>query len=673
AEFSQGIELPHCSAYNAYKTLLKGLLLKEFPCGLGEWREDYDLIQSEVTKARSKGQRLGTVKPNLIDYASSVTLKDVNAAAERIETLSELTKAKESPWCQTCDWTDEGGRLRELAIAEPWTLTQKRVNSLLRTLKMHDKNVDEIDKDMKRLTNLEELVLSANYLTWIDGQNLPPTLKVLELHGNFVEDLAGLLPKPPPLLEHLGIGRNNLAFIGEHLNGVYWPCLLSLDLSFNHLDDLKSLLESLSSLPKLRSLVLAGNPLALTPWYRGYTIDQLKKLLSLDDSKVTADERHFYRGMVRRREFVQEQCQLQLKVHSLKNLPIPPEILSPDDFPEYPLIVRKYYVRFWLPFEDKEAAAATAESEAEDEAEDDEADEAGGLSGNDRLRKSTGFMSDIPEEPTDEQQRMSASVTGPRPGCTASGAAEASRSINGTLCQPVCSNQRSYSELTTATPQADPAATAASLGQMNWEGQLTCGNLKEMRDFLMHGVQVEIMEDKTLLYPPDQLPQEGQEPKLGQDKKKEEKKDDGKPKKKKKIDESSLVVHSIESTPLVSLTVDLSDLLTSAGQRISLDLRSQPPQTPPATVPSTPANAEKKPKDKPKDDKKKEKAAKTGSAKPTGAKAGGKGGGAKDGAIDEGEVAPAPPPVESRVEFLRVQWRSVKDCPTAVVIAVDQK
>lgn len=73
--------------------------------------------------------------------------------------------------------------------------------------------------------------------------------------------------------------------------------LVSLDLSFNDLTDLQSMIAGLSTLKHLRLLVLQGNPLALVPYYRGFTIDSLARLCVLDDITVSPNEKHQFRGL----------------------------------------------------------------------------------------------------------------------------------------------------------------------------------------------------------------------------------------------------------------------------------------------------------------------------------------------------------------------------------------
>lgn len=75
------------------------------------------------------------------------------------------------------------------------------------------------------------------------------------------------------------------------------PQLVSLDLGFNDLTDLQNMILGLSTLRHLRLLVLQGNPLALVPYYRGFTVDSLARLCVLDDITVSPSEKHQFRGL----------------------------------------------------------------------------------------------------------------------------------------------------------------------------------------------------------------------------------------------------------------------------------------------------------------------------------------------------------------------------------------
>lgn len=83
----------------------------------------------------------------------------------------------------------------------------------------------------------------------------------------------------------------------QHLGQPFRPRLVSLDLSFNELTDLQSMIAGLSTLKHLRLLVLQGNPLALVPYYRGFIVDSLARLCVLDDITVSPNEKHQFRGL----------------------------------------------------------------------------------------------------------------------------------------------------------------------------------------------------------------------------------------------------------------------------------------------------------------------------------------------------------------------------------------
>ena len=54
----------------------------------------------------------------------------------------------------------------------------------------------------------------------------------------------------------------------------------------------------------------------LIPGYRGYTVDSLKKLNILDDIMISADERHYFKGLARRRGlYLRFQFYLRIEIH----------------------------------------------------------------------------------------------------------------------------------------------------------------------------------------------------------------------------------------------------------------------------------------------------------------------------------------------------------------------
>ncbi|XP_063396913.1 leucine-rich repeat-containing protein 43-like isoform X3 [Mytilus trossulus] len=320
-------------AFFAFETQLKTLCLKEFPCGGGSWRETKT---KNLKKLKTKDD---------VESKYSITLKDFGAEHEKTETLQEYVGSKLSPWNLDYSWSEEAKQLREIAVKSPWLIDDNFILSHFKTLRIVDKQVAEVDKALLKFRNLEELTLSANKLVTVNTKNLPLSLRVLELCANQISDLSALCVRPP-LLIHLGLGMNKISFMGDYLTGDYWPNLLSLDLSHNNLSDLLDVVRKLGTLPKLRNLILQGNPLALIAGYRGYTIDSLRKLNILDDIMISADEKHHYKGLARRREYILDEAKVTLEVGYIKGVPMPDEIKNPDDQPDYPIVERKYLVQF---------------------------------------------------------------------------------------------------------------------------------------------------------------------------------------------------------------------------------------------------------------------------------------------------------------------------------------
>uniref|UniRef100_A0A3P8QZC1 Leucine rich repeat containing 43 n=1 Tax=Astatotilapia calliptera TaxID=8154 RepID=A0A3P8QZC1_ASTCA len=106
---------------------------------------------------------------------------------------------------------------------------------------------------------------------------------------------------PPPHLQYLGLGSNTLGSHNDvtHLTGRQWPQLVCLDLSNCGFQDQPALLNGLSTLPCLRTLLLEGNPFTLASSYPGLTVDSLPQLSCLDTSWISPEERIRFRGLAK--------------------------------------------------------------------------------------------------------------------------------------------------------------------------------------------------------------------------------------------------------------------------------------------------------------------------------------------------------------------------------------
>ncbi|XP_057621512.1 leucine-rich repeat-containing protein 43 isoform X2 [Chionomys nivalis] len=325
---------------------LRKLCLREFPCGTGSWNKSRFLPQT----------------PRAWRDLVPKEEETVSAGEETVEALLGLVRSSHSPWALMKGSSAEDHFLRELAIQHPLRIKDTFFYSYFRSLRVVDKGVTLVDKDLLKFLKLEELILSANKIEEIDASNLPPTLKVLELYGNLISSMVCLCSPPPPNLQHLGLGHNKLLGPLESLyvTSRNWPQLVSLDLGFNELTDLQSMIAGLCTLKHLRLLVLQGNPLALVPYYRGFTVDSLARLCVLDDITVSPSEKHQFRGLSIHGDLLAREAQFLVTIGNVRGV-IDSSVLDPEPGPEGPFISYSYYVTYdFVEDEDAEGNARTS-------------------------------------------------------------------------------------------------------------------------------------------------------------------------------------------------------------------------------------------------------------------------------------------------------------------------
>ncbi|XP_077417059.1 leucine-rich repeat-containing protein 43-like [Vanacampus margaritifer] len=295
---------------------IRRLCLDQFPCGKGIWRKDGNGGEAE-------------------------------AVTQDTDTLLDLLSCLHSPWHHDEPWSPQAAALQRVAVVEPERLDADFVCSYFRKLRIVDKDVSVIDNYLLKFCNLQELVLSANRICEISAENLPRTLKVLELRANQLCALGRLAISPPPHLQYLGLAANHL---GSHrdvsqLTGRQWPELVCLDLSECDFQEQRPLLKALGTLPCLRTLVLEGNPFTLAPSYPGFAVDALPRLSYLDAAWIAPEERHRYRGMAAMSHLLVDWASATVRIGMMRGVPDP--LLDGDtDAPEFPVINYSYKISF---------------------------------------------------------------------------------------------------------------------------------------------------------------------------------------------------------------------------------------------------------------------------------------------------------------------------------------
>ncbi|XP_036210301.1 leucine-rich repeat-containing protein 43 [Myotis myotis] len=491
----------------AVREHLRQLCLQEFPCGAGSWNKSRFLPQTWRTWRELVPREEEAGGP----------------AEETVEDLLGLVCSPQSPWALLEGSSAEDLFLRQLAIRKPQMLKEDFLYSYFRSLQVVDKEVSLVDKDLLKFPKLEELVLSANQIMEIDAFNLPPTLKVLELYGNIITSMKCLCAHPPPGLQHLGLGHNKLLgpLQSMYITSQYWPNLVSLDLGFNDLTDLQGMVASLSTLQRLRLLVLQGNPLALVPYYRGFTIDSLARLCVLDDITVSSSEKHQFQGLRYKADVLAREAQFVVTIGNIRGV-LDSSVLDPEPGPQGPFITYSYYVTYDF-VEDEEG----------------EGSEYGGVLA--EIVKPTPSENEAPEEapaaPAAPEAEDSAEAESAPSSASQSVELEESGVSGGSLSLP--GSLGSAEELAQLRPKIDvrlcpsPGTVLFSTVRKPWADVIPCNyemqhtirDLVPLKAFLLAGTTVTIVEEKILSWPVVSPPVDSLSPAKGKGEKEKEKKE----------------------------------------------------------------------------------------------------------------------------------------------------
>ncbi|KAM3867489.1 leucine-rich repeat-containing protein 43-like [Diretmus argenteus] len=310
--------------------LIHSLCLNDFPCGRGSW-----------SKTKGKEHSWGYVEQ---DEGRE------GADKEEQDALIDLLTCPHSPWQHKGSWSPEATALRVLSVQTPERLDENFIFNYFRTLRIVDKGVSVIDGGLLKFSNLEELVLSANNISELPLAHLPCSLRILELYANQVSNLNSLSHHQLPDLQYLGLGSNGL---GSHedirfLTGKHWPKLVSLDLGGCEFQVQQALVNALTTLPCLRTLVLEGNPLTLAPSYPGFTLDSLPGLFYLDASQITPEQRHHFRGLAKMSDLVVDRAAATVSVRRIRGIP-DPHMTVDGNTPDFPVVTYSYFVTYEFP------------------------------------------------------------------------------------------------------------------------------------------------------------------------------------------------------------------------------------------------------------------------------------------------------------------------------------
>eukprot|EP00761_Pharyngomonas_kirbyi_P008466 gb/GECH01008477.1/.p1 GENE.gb/GECH01008477.1/~~gb/GECH01008477.1/.p1 ORF type:complete len:513 (+),score=117.62 gb/GECH01008477.1/:1-1539(+) len=149
------------------------------------------------------------------------------------------------------------------------------------SLDLSEKAIEKVDDRFHHwFSYLKELRLSNNKLSQLSC--LPSTLENLRVSSNQIQTIEISNLKNLRLLSLADNRIDSLQFLTHH----YFPQLSVLDLSFNLMEGLTNILNTLnSSCPYLKILWIKGNPCYLEPDYNPLIMEKLPNLTHLDGEK----------------------------------------------------------------------------------------------------------------------------------------------------------------------------------------------------------------------------------------------------------------------------------------------------------------------------------------------------------------------------------------------------
>ncbi|KAJ3171796.1 Leucine-rich repeat-containing protein 43 [Geranomyces variabilis] len=218
------------------------------------------------------------------------------------------------------DWSPEAETLRKLKRGSQ---NPVRIASHFKTLLLHDRGITVVDHAFRAFENLEELSLTGNNIPPDAFAGVPSNLQILTVNANMLP----AVPTIPHLtkLIHIGMSHNQITSLSPCEQAFAAPKLMSVDASWNHIDDLEETMRVALRWQKLRSLVLMGNPVFLIPGYRQYVLSRLPALAALDDIPVsrTAPTTTKPNDSTQRPTTLNPRATLKFRLATLLNPPFP--------------------------------------------------------------------------------------------------------------------------------------------------------------------------------------------------------------------------------------------------------------------------------------------------------------------------------------------------------------
>lgn len=100
---------------------------------------------------------------------------------------------------------------------------------MVNVLRVNDSKMAELDEGLKKYKKLVSLSLCGNFISDINSDFIPPSVKTLELQANCLKDVSGFAETLPSELLYLGLARN---FLTSSNNDILYFFILQQIITF---------------------------------------------------------------------------------------------------------------------------------------------------------------------------------------------------------------------------------------------------------------------------------------------------------------------------------------------------------------------------------------------------------------------------------------------------------
>lgn len=190
-------------------------------------------------------------------------LEKVNLMIERAELDDDKLDGDERALSQFSDEAvDLKGILRKIGPQKD-VCNRTYLTCFFQSFSLKKKGIECLDIQIEQFKNLQILNLSFNKLETLEY--LPPNLKELHCASN---QLVSINTKPVKSLIHIGLAYNQLTENEIPKIAMCFPNLFSVDMSFNKVCCLQTIVDSFKHCAGLKMLNFKGNPVVLAKNYR---------------------------------------------------------------------------------------------------------------------------------------------------------------------------------------------------------------------------------------------------------------------------------------------------------------------------------------------------------------------------------------------------------------------